>query len=507
MALISQAVRRLFRRSAPAPNTAPRVLIKRAYSGAQTDRLTQSWAISNLPADIELQGALETLRHRARDLAANNEYARKFLQMCVTNIVGPQGFALQNLANDLGRPDDMARSIIEDGFWRWQQRGVCESTGQHSFQDVQRLLVEAWKRDGEFLVRRIRGTAAGNKYGYAIQILDIDRLATHYNLPNIGNGNRIVMGVELDTYDRPVGYWLRTGHLTTASASNKLTRISADDIIHGFRPERAEQHRGVPPMHPVMNALKMLAGYQEAAIVAARTGAAKMGFFTSKDGDPSALATGQDLSSGDFYSDAAPGEFGVLPPGYEFQSWNPDYPMANYDSFVKQCLRSIASGLGVCYNGLANDLEGVNFSSIRAGVLEERDNWVVDQDWFTNSFLRVIFADWLQVALAAKALTFSNGSPLPPSKFEKFCEHTWQGRRWAWVDPRKDIEASIMAIKANLNSPQNIAAQMGMDLGDVLQQIAAANKLAAANGLPNFSTPEPTPNPSTTTTQPDPANG
>lgn len=493
MASITQTIRSLFQRNSPASEQKQRIIVKRAYSGAQTTNLNQSWSVSNLPADLELQRALETLRYRARDLAVNNEYAKKFLQMCTTNIVGPQGFTLQCQANDLGKPDDMARKIIEEGFWRWQQRGVCESTGQHSFQDVQRLLVEAWKRDGEFLLRRIRGRAAGNRFNYAIQALEIDRLATQYNLPQAKNGNRIVMGVELDANDRPVAYWLRAGVLTDASAPQKLTRVSADDILHRFRPERAEQHRGVPPMHPVMNALKMLSGYQEAAIVAARTGAAKMGFFTSKDGDPSALANGQDGTTGDFYTDAAPGEFGVLPPGYEFQSWNPDYPMANYDSFIKECLRSIASGLGVCYNGLANNLEGVNFSSIRAGVLEERDNWVVDQDWFINSTMRVIYADWLEMSLTAGALAFGNGSVLPLSKLQKFADHTWQGRRWAWVDPRKDIEASILAIEARLNSPQNIAAQQGLDLSEVLQQIAAANKMANDNGLPDYTSLTPPP--------------
>lgn len=487
MASITQSIRRLFARNSPAPQQKQKIIVKRAYSGAQTNNLNSGWSVSNLPADLELQRALETLRWRARDLAVNNEYARKYLQMCVTNIVGPQGFTLQALANDLGKPDEMARKIIEDGFWRWGQRGVCETSGRHSFQDVQRLLVEAWKRDGEFLVRKVRGRAANNRFGYALQVLEIDRLATHYTLPQAKNGNRIVMGVELDSTDRPVAYWLRLGILTDASMSQHLARVSADEIIHGYRPERAEQHRGVPPMHPVINAIKMLAGYQEAAVVAARTGAAKMGFFTSKDGDPSALASDQDAASGDFYTDAAPGEFGVLPPGYEFQSWNPDYPMANYDSFIKECLRSIASGLGVCYNGLANNLEGVNFSSIRAGVLEERDNWMVDQDFFIESFMRPVFNDWITMALTAGALTFGNGSALPYTKTEKFSEHTWQGRRWAWVDPLKDIEASITAIKANLNSPQNIAAQMGMDLGDVLQQIAAANEAARLAGLPSFS--------------------
>ena len=49
-------------------------------------------------------------------------------------------------------------------------------------------------------------------------------------------------------------------------------------------PQRAE-HRGVSLIATSMANVKMLNGYLEAEIVAARVGASKMGFFTSPDGD------------------------------------------------------------------------------------------------------------------------------------------------------------------------------------------------------------------------------
>ena len=39
---------------------------------------------------------------------------------------------------------------------------------------------------------------------------------------------------------------------------------------------------------------------------------------------------------------------------------------------------------------MANDLEGVNFSSIRSGTLEERDKWAADQQWFIETVLERI---------------------------------------------------------------------------------------------------------------------
>jgi len=181
--------------------------------------------------------------------------------------------------------------------------------------------------------------------------------------------------------------------------------------------------------------------------------------------------------------DAEPGAISVLPPGYKFESWNPDYPHQNYESFVKATLRTVASGLGIAYHTLANDLAEVNYSSSRAGTIEERDNWIVQQNWFADSFLRVIYDDWLTEALKRGAITMPMGSALPAAKQAKWAVHQWQGRRWQWVDPMKDIEAARLAIKTGIASPQMIAAQNGVDIEDVLQSIATFEARVTESGV------------------------
>lgn len=43
-----------------------------------------------------------------------------------------------------------------------------------------------------------------------------------------------------------------------------------------------------------------------------------------------------------------------------------------YEAFIKQQLRAISVGLGITYEQLTGDLSGVNYSSIRVGLLEFR---------------------------------------------------------------------------------------------------------------------------------------
>jgi len=125
----------------------------------------------------------------------------------------------------------------------------------------------------------------------------------------------------------------------------------------------------------------------------------------------------------------------------------------------------------------------VNFSSIRAGVMEERDEWMVLQNWFIEAVLIPLYEAWLEMSLLSGAITMPNGSALPASKMSKFMAHSWQGRRWAWVDPLKDLKAAKMAMDENLTSPQRIAASQGVDIEDVLDEIKRFKDMLKEKGL------------------------
>lgn len=472
----------------PAPTRA------RGFSGAQINRLTSSWLTQSQSIDWDLQKSLVTLRARSRDLCTNNDYGRKFLQMCSTNVVGPAGFRLQvrvkeTLTPGENRVDKLASAAIEAGFWDWARRGNCDVTGKHSFFDICNLYIKAVARDGEVLIKKVYGKQAG-KYGFQLQILDVDRLDVNKNDRRLANGNVVKMGVEVTPYGRPVAYHLRIAHpgdnpyYTFEGSMYEV--VPAADIYHHFISDRPEQTRGIPWMASAMIRLQNLGGYEEAAVIAARVGAAKMGFFTAPDGDGTAVSDDTENAdgTGDLITDAEPGTFGVLPEGYGFESFNPDYPHAMYKDFVKTVLRGVSSGLGVAYNTLANDLEGVNFSSIRSGVIEERDNWQAIQNWVIESFLDDLFSTWLKFSLLSAAIPSApGGAPLPAEKFDKFNAGVWQGRRWQWVDPRADAEANISLINNGLRSRGDVIAEQGGDIDETWSQLAEEEKKIAEMGI------------------------
>lgn len=449
----------------------------RAYAAGRVDRLTSDWVWQPLSANTDIRPTLRTMRARARQLAQDNDYAKKFLTMVAVNVAGPQGVTFQSkVAYPSGEQDQLANQLIETAFTRWSRKGQCDVTGQLSRTDAERLFVTSVARDGEVLVRKVKGFA--NPFRFALQFLEADHLDETLTVAELPTGNRIVMGVEFNAWKRPVAYHLLTEHPGDFPFTYKgrlYERVPAGEIIHAFLLDRVGQARGVPWMHTAMTRMNMLGGYEEAELVAARTGACKMGFFTTPTGEE---YVGDDTDNkGNLISEAEPATFEQLPTGTDFKSFMPEHPSGTYDKFVKSCLRGIAAGLGVSYNALAEDLEGVNYSSIRAGLLSERDLWRLCQGWMLESFHQVYFADWLEMALLTQQI------PLPPSKFAKFNQPKFQPRGWAWVDPKNDQEGHILAIGQGLNTKTEILAEQGRDLENTFAQLAEEQKLERAYGL------------------------
>lgn len=449
----------------------------RRFDGARVDRLTADWLATRDSINQELRADLDRLRARGRDLVKNNDYAAKFVGMCKNNIVGPDGFMLQARTEfKPGVPDELDNAAIESAFARWS--AACDLTGTMSLKDVCETIVGGLPSDGEFLVRFVRGAEARNPFNFAVQLIDVDRIDTGYHA-QLQNGNRVVMGIERDVFGRPQAVYLFDGHPNDGEASNRnRTRVPVDELVHRFKLEVAGQARGIPWMAPGMLSLHHLGGFKLAALLAAEHGANHYGFFVTEDGQP---AFGEkDAATQQTIATSQPGVYDTLPSGTTFVPNDSKYPNEVFGPFVKVTLQRIASGWRVAYHSLANDLEGVSFSSIRSGTLEERDRWAADQAWFINAFLEPLYNEWLRMALLSGAITSANGTPLPASKIEKFRAHQWQGRRWDWVDPRNDMEAKILGVKAGLLAPQDIAAQMGRDFNDTMVKIAQAQKMAAA---------------------------
>lgn len=438
--------------------------VVRSFAAAKNDASVYSWVTGSTTVNQDLFQALRQIRARARDLAENQDYAKAFLRRVKDNVVGPTGVALQVKALQPDQQiDKLDSASLEMHFAAWAKLGNCEVTGRLSWRDLQNLAMELVARDGECLVRQLRGKKFG-PYGYQLQFLEIGSLDEEFN-NDMANGNKVRMSVELDQWRKPVAYWLRTDNpldLYGYSYSQKRIRVPADEILHLYLVHDVDQIRGIPWMHTGMLRLHQLGDFEEYAVIAAKCGAGKMGFFTSDEDDDAEevqsriaernIATQDgagevDTEPHEYYQEAAGNHFDALPRGVGFETYDPTYPHEFYDKFMKTCLRGIAAGLGVNYNAIAQDWESVNFSSARAALGEERDIWRGLQTWLVERLHDAVYPAWLEQALLSGKL-----APMPVYKFDKFNAASWRPRRWQSIKPYEDAQTATEEINLGIAS-------------------------------------------------------
>ena len=453
---------------------------KRKFAAAKINRLTSEWITSPIQINQDLKTDLKLLKIRCREAAKNDPHMKKYLRMRQVNIVGDNGIYLIASAKDPGtnQLDTKANTLIESKYSDFSTKNYFTVDGRMSRRDVEKLLVSSLVYDGEFFCRIVRGF--DNKYNFSLQILDSYNCDMLYNT-QLKNGNYVINGVEVDSYGKPVNYYFLTGRPDSYyNTYDKRVAIPASDIIHVFYTEFTGQTRGIPLATSGVLKLNDLAGYTEAEIIAARVAASKMGFYTVPQGDEIIGVNEQkDSTDKSVITEASPGTFEALPEGWKFEKFDPQHPTGNHASFVKTTLREIANAWNVSYNELANDLEGVNYSSIRQGVLFERDCWKDEQQFIIEHFETVIFNEWLKINLLNGQL-----SPLPFSKLDKFlnCDK-WQGKRWTWVDPAKDAATNQIMVANGWKTNDQVTAEQGGDYIDNLHQLQQEKNQQQSLGL------------------------
>ena len=453
----------------------------RAFAAAEMSRTLAPWIFDGGFDNTSVLGSLATVRSRARDMAKNSEYMARWIQLFVANIVGPDGFRFKSFAEksaDDVSVDEAAAFFIETHFNRWaKNRRLTDVAGQLDLAGILRLAVENYARDGEAFI--LINRHAQNAYGLALQVVRPDVCDEQLNR-RIDENTVIRGGVEVDCATfTPRAYYFsadRTDPMAHyfAGSTRPHVRVPAADVLHLYSPHDAFQVRGFPLSHAFLKKLKMLDEFDQAELIAAREDANVLGIFKAPLGREQEIKNlAQDGSLRDrLEQKSEAGSKLVLAQGWDYEPKHSSHPNAGLPAFKASMLKDIASGGGVEYANFANDWGGVSFSSVRAGTLAERDQWLTHQAVVINCVLEPLFEAWLSSFLSLR----SSGRYMPQD-FARLVSHQFRGRRWDWVDPLKDVNASVVAVAHGWKTDAEIAADYG---GDIDDNIAEAQRVKAA---------------------------
>ncbi|HSG71744.1 MAG TPA: phage portal protein, partial [Planctomycetaceae bacterium] len=157
--------------------------------------------------------------------------------------------------------------------------------------------------------------------------------------------------------------------------------------------------------------------------------------------------------------------------------------------FVNLLIRTIAVGCGVSFERLARDYSKTNFSSNRAGDLEDRREFRPMQNWLVNSLCKPYWNRLLWYGVANRL----PGFPTPvdyvfnPAFYEK-CE--WIAPGWEWVDPKNQALAEQIGLETGITNIFDIWLSQGKDPEEQIEKLRKQNELKAELGL-TFSKEQP----------------
>lgn len=462
--------------------------LRRSFAAVEVSEIIGNWTWDGGFSNQEIAAALAPMRARSREMQKNNGDFKKFLSLFKANVVGPDGFYLKSdavKAIDNPEMDKAAAYFIEYHFKRWgMNKAWADMTGVKSWPAICRLAALCWARDGEAFVWIDRH--AQNRYGISLRVVRPDACPEWLNRTG-NNGNWIRNGVEVEpeTY-RPVAYWFdareedNTAAVMFRGRTHHLMRVPASDIAHVFTQNDECQMRGVPLVHAALKNGKMLEEFNAAELVAARDEANWIGVFKAPLGRESELKQlDEDAEEqGRLRRHSRKGHDVVLPEGWDYEAKVPQHPNREVTAFKATMKRDLANALDVEYANFANDWAGVNFSSVRAGTLSERDSWMTLQADFIDQLCTPVFRAWL-----GSFLSLSVSGQFALADYERLAEHTFRGRRWAWVDPMKDVNAAAVAVAHHWKTDAQVAADYGCDLDDNLEEAARVKAVREAYGL------------------------
>jgi lambda family phage portal protein len=438
----------------------------RSYDGAGGGRRWRGHP--DMPAMLSaMHVARGPLAKRARYLVANNALAASGTEAWGSALVGT-GIKPQSTHSD-----QSVRTTLNLSFEAWTDE--ADADGLTDFYGLQAIMVRRMVVDGEAFALLVN--AGGS---FHVRLIDPEQVDPSLNREMRGGG-RIVQGIEFDAAGRRVAYHVLPERPGMPFAVLALTpiRIPAEQMVHMFRPEVPGQVRGITWFAPVMLRMTDLDQTRDAQIVRQKVGAMLAGFIKQMNGSGQPFEGEQQGSA--LLGGLEPGTMKYLGPDEDIVFSAPPVIGADAISFMKLTEREIAVGLGLPAAHLTGDLSDVNYSSIRAGLVEFRRRVeALQHSVIAFQALRPIWRRWAMTEVLSGRVQTTVDAAMPV----KFITP-----KQAWVDPANDVQAELDAIAGGLMSRREAVTSRGVDIEALDAEIAADNERAKMLGL-TFTTPK-----------------
>lgn len=437
--------------------------IRARFDAAQTTKdNAKHWAAAEfLSADAEADPAVrKTLRTRARYEVQNNSYARGIVSTLANDTVGT-GPRLQILFDD-----EALNHEIEHDFHVWAKRVHLAAK--------LRTIRMARCQDGEAFVLMAQNPNLKTNVKLDLQLIEADRVTDD----ELQSDDSSVDGITFDPFGNPKSYKVLKSHPGGRDNFGSATMIvNAENMIHYFRQDRPEQHRGIPEITSALPLFAHLRRFTLAVVTAAEAAADFAGVLYTDapaNGEADAVEAMDSIQ-------LERNMLLTMPGGWKMAQVDPKQPVTTYGEFKHEILNEISRCLNIPYNIAAGNSSGYNYASGRLDHQTYYKSLKVDRSHIEEVILDRILEAWLTEWRLVRKKSIE----------ECDCRHVWFWDGQEHVDPQKEANAQAVRLQSRTTTLATEYARQGKDWESELQQIAKEQDLMKKLGIaPEEAVPE-----------------
>ena len=429
--------------------------LRARFDAAQTTKdNARHWSAAEfLSADAEADSNVrKILRTRARYEVQNNSYARGIVKTLADDTVGT-GPRLQMLLED-----EETNRKIEHDFQLWAKKTHLAAK--------LRTIRMARCQDGEAFVMLARNPALKTNVTLDTQLIEADRVTDD----ELETDPNCVDGIAFDDFGNPKSYKVLKRHPGgTDSFNTEFVTVKAENMIHVFRQDRPEQHRGIPEITAALPLFAHLRRFTLAVVSAAEAAADFSGILYT---DAPANGEADSVEAMDTIQ-LERNMLLTMPGGWKMSQVDPKQPVTTYGEFKREILNEIARCLSMPFNIAAGNSSGYNYASGRLDHQTYYKALKVDQSFMEAEVLDRILEPWLREWNLATA----SGIDLCD------CRHVWFWDGQEHVDPSKEATAQEKRLQSCTTNLAIEYAKQGRDWEVEMRQIAKEKALKKELGI------------------------
>lgn len=446
----------------------------RYYDAGSGGRLNAAWRTTNASAETTDRYNRDTVRARARDLERNSDIAQSVIRAYRRNVIG-KGYTLQAMT-----PKEELNEQIEKYWKLWCKAEHCDVTGTQSFNQILRMAVTRKRVDGGMIILK-RYVKESSIVPLKLQCLDVDELDVTATSPK-HEGNRVVGGIEYDAYHKPVGYFFRQYDLDGSRMLDPIY-IDAKDVIFYFTKTRPSQIREISDMSSTITRIRDVNEFVTAVSVKERI-AACLAVFIKKSIPAGGLGRSGSVVNNEGRIDyngktLTPGMIKEMNAGDEIQVVNPSGNSAEATDFLKMQYGLIGAGQGLSYESTSRDMSQTNYSSARQSAIEDEVTFAEEVELLRERVMSEVYETFV---ISGYLSGLFNMPDFFNNKYD-YLAHDWVASPKKWIDPQKESNANLLALKSGQKTFKQIAAENGRDWKDQLDDIAEVAEYAQSIGV------------------------